>query len=83
MSREATMLYPGARHYCYGAREAIKREESWRPSRVPSETVKLTANFKLDGSFPESLFSTYGEVLGQLLDHAWAKGITSFERLKA
>ena len=50
---------------------------------MPLETVKLTANFKLDGSFPESLFSTYREVLGQLLDHAWAKGITSFERLRA
>jgi len=50
---------------------------------VPLETVKLTASFKLDGSFPESLFSTYREVLGQLLDYAWAKGITSFERLKA
>lgn len=51
--------------------------------RVPLETVKLTASFKLDGSFPESLFSTYREILGQLLDHAWAKGVTSFERLKA
>ena len=50
---------------------------------MPLETVKLTASFKLDGSFPESLFSTYREVLGQLLDYAWAKGITSFERLKA
>ncbi|MCL7389022.1 MAG: transposase, partial [Thaumarchaeota archaeon] len=47
------------------------------------ETVKLTASFKLDGSIPESLFSTYREVLGQLLDCAWAKGVTSFKRLKA
>jgi putative transposase len=50
---------------------------------VPLETVKLTASFKLDGSIPESLFSTYREVLGQLLDYAWAEGITSFKRLKA
>jgi putative transposase len=50
---------------------------------MPSETVKLTASFKLDGSITESLFSTYREVLGQLLDHAWAKGVTSFKRLKA
>jgi len=47
------------------------------------ETVKLTASFKLDGLIPESLFSTYREVLGQLLDYAWAEGITSFKRLKA
>jgi putative transposase len=50
---------------------------------VLSDTVKLTASFKLNGSIPESLFSTYREVLGQLLDCAWAKGITSFKRLKA
>jgi putative transposase len=50
---------------------------------MPSETVKLTASFRLDGSITESLFSTYREVLGQLLDHAWAKGVTSFKRLKA
>jgi hypothetical protein len=47
------------------------------------ETVKLTASFKLDGLIPESLFSTYREVLGRLLDYAWAKGVTSFKRLKA
>jgi putative transposase len=50
---------------------------------VPLETVKITASFKLNGSIPESLFSTYKEVLNQLLDFAWAKGITSFKRLKA
>jgi putative transposase len=50
---------------------------------MPFETVKLTASFKLDGSIPESLFSTYREVLGRLLDHAWAKEVTSFKRLKA
>jgi len=66
----------------YGA-EAIKREESWRLLKVSLETVKLTASFKLDASVPESLFSTYREFLGQLLDHAWAEGVTSFKRLKA
>jgi putative transposase len=50
---------------------------------MPLETVKLTASFKLNGSIPEGLFSTYREVLDQLLDHACAKGITSFKRLKA
>jgi putative transposase len=55
----------------------------WRLLKMPFETVKLTASFKLDGLIPESLFSTYREVLGQLLDHAWAKGVTSFKRLKA
>jgi putative transposase len=50
---------------------------------MPLEAVKLTASFKLNGSIPEGLFSTYKEVLDQLLDHACAKGITSFKRLKA
>jgi putative transposase len=50
---------------------------------VPLETAKLTASFKLDGSIPETLFSTYREALGRLLDHAWAEGTTSFERLKS
>jgi putative transposase len=48
---------------------------------MPLETVKLTASFKLDGSIPEGLFSTYREILDQLLDHACAKGITSFKLL--
>jgi putative transposase len=47
------------------------------------ETVKLTASFKLDGLIPESLFSTYREVLGRLLDYAWAGRITSFKKLRA
>ena len=47
------------------------------------EAVKLTASFKLDGSIPEGLFSTYRVVLGQLLYCAWAEGVTSFKRLKA
>jgi putative transposase len=51
--------------------------------KVPLETVKLTASFKLNGSIPEGLFSTYREVLGQLLDYAWAKAVTSFKRLKS
>jgi putative transposase len=50
---------------------------------MPLGTAKLTASFKLDGSIPEGLFSTYEEILDQLLDHACAKGITSFKRLKA
>jgi len=47
------------------------------------ETVKLTAGFRLDGLLPESLFSTYREIVNYLLDYAWAKGITSFKKLKA
>ena len=50
---------------------------------MPSETVKLTASFKLSGSIPESLFSTYREILTGLIDYAGAKGITSFRRLRA
>jgi len=46
---------------------------------MPLETVKLTAGFKLDGLLPESLFSTYREILNYLLDYAWAKRITSFK----
>jgi len=52
---------------------------------MPLETVKLTASFKLDESLTESLeslFSTYGEIVNYLLDYAWAKGITSFKRLR-
>jgi hypothetical protein len=41
---------------------------------MPLVTAKLTASFKLNGSIPEGLFSTYREVLSQLLDYAWAKG---------
>jgi len=47
------------------------------------ESVKLTASFKLNGQLPESLFSTYREIVNHLLDYAWAKGITSFKKLKA
>ena len=50
-----------------------------------SETIKLTANFKLDGpsSLIEPLFSTYRGMLNELLAYAHARGITSFKRLKA
>ena len=50
-----------------------------------SETIKLTANFKLDGpGFPiEPLFSTYRDMLNELLSCAHARGVTSFKRLKA
>jgi putative transposase len=47
------------------------------------ESIKLTAGFKLDGQLPESLFSTYRGIVNHLLDYAWAKGITSFKKLKA
>ena len=47
------------------------------------ESVKLTASFKLNGQLPESLFSTYRGIVNHLLDYAWAKGITSFKKLKA
>ena len=49
------------------------------------ETVKLTANFKLDGpeALVEPLFSTYKAILNEALTHAHAKGITGFYRLKA
>jgi len=50
---------------------------------MPLESFKLTASFKLNGQLPESLFSTYGEIVNHLLDYTWTKGITSFKRLKA
>ena len=50
-----------------------------------SETIKPTANFKLDGplALVEPPFSTYKTILNEALLHAHAKGITSFYRLKA
>ena len=50
-----------------------------------SETIKLTASFKLDGpsSLIEPLFSTYRSMLNELLSYAHARGVTSFKRLKA
>ncbi len=50
---------------------------------MPSETIKLTASFKPGEPVPEDLFSTYHEVLNHLLDHAWSRGITGFQRLKS
>jgi len=50
---------------------------------VSLETVKLTACFKLDGSVPGDLFSTYWGILNHLLDYASGKGLTGFKRLKA
>ncbi len=49
------------------------------------ETIKLTANFKLDGpkGLAEPLFSTYRSMLNELLFYAHARRITSFKRLKA
>jgi putative transposase len=66
----------------YGAR-SHKGRKMWRQLKVPLETVKLTAGFKLDGPIPEGFFSTYREVLSDLLDYAWANEITGFRRLKA
>jgi len=48
-----------------------------------SETVKLTARFKLDGEVDERLFETYKRIVNELLDYAHSKGITSFKRLKS
>ncbi len=47
------------------------------------EAVKLTANFKLDGSVSENLFQTYRQILGELLDYAHNKHIMGFKRLKS
>ena len=52
--------------------------------RGRSETIRPTANFKLDGpgSLIEPLFSTYRDELDELLSHAHARWITSSKRLK-
>ena len=50
---------------------------------MPLETVKLTANFKLNSSVPEDLFTAYLEIVSELLDHAQAREITGFKRLKS
>jgi len=49
-----------------------------------SETIKLTANFKLDGdsSRVEPLFSTFMGMVNELLEFAHKNHITSFKRLK-
>jgi hypothetical protein len=50
---------------------------------MPLESVRLTASFKPDGPLPQDLSSTYRGILNHLLDHAWARGTTSFKRLKS
>ncbi|MBS7251215.1 MAG: hypothetical protein KIH08_11615 [Candidatus Freyarchaeota archaeon] len=53
---------------------------------MPSERIRLTANFKLaDGNPPEvsCLMDKYSEMVNELLEYAQSKGITSFKRLKA
>jgi len=47
--------------------------------------VRLTASFKLDGPTEglEELFSTYRDVVQELLEYAVEKNVTSFYRLKA
>ncbi len=51
---------------------------------MPSETIKLTAKFKLketpDGL--DDLFSTYREIVNFLITHAFENNVTSFYRLK-
>ncbi|WP_394325295.1 hypothetical protein [Thermococcus peptonophilus] len=52
---------------------------------MPSETIKLTAKFKLKNP-PEGglndLFSTYREIVNYLISYAFENHITSFYRLK-
>ena len=51
---------------------------------MPSETIKLTARFKLKET-PEGLdelFSTYREIVNFLITYAYESNITSFKRLK-
>ena len=51
---------------------------------MSSETIKLTAKFKLKEA-PEgldALFSTYREIVNLLLSHSYENNITSFYRLK-
>ena len=51
---------------------------------MPSETIKLTAKFKLKGT-PEgldALFSVYREIVNYLITYAYEANITSFKRLK-
>ncbi|NJE62593.1 transposase, partial [Thermococcus sp. 21S7] len=51
---------------------------------MPSETIKLTAKFKLKET-PEGLdvlFKTYREIVNFLITHAFENNVTSFYRLK-
>jgi putative transposase len=51
---------------------------------MPSETIKLTAKFKLKEFSEElnNLFSTYREIVNYLITFAFENNITSFKRLK-
>jgi len=51
---------------------------------MPSETIKLTAKFKLKGAPAglDELFSTYREIVNFLITYAFENNITSFYRLK-
>ena len=51
---------------------------------MPSETIKLTAKFKLKGTPKglDDLFSTYREIVNFLITYAFENNITSFYRLK-
>jgi len=63
------------------SRTGLKQKRSWK---TPSETIKLTAKFKLKET-PEGLdglFQTYREIVNFLITHAFENSITSFYRLK-
>ena len=51
---------------------------------MPSETIKLTAKFKLktEPEGLEDLFSLYSDIVNLLLDYVFENNITSFYRLK-
>ena len=51
---------------------------------MPSETIKLTAKFKLKETPKglDNLFSTYREILNFLVTYAFENNVTSFYRLK-
>ncbi|BAD86031.1 probable transposase [Thermococcus kodakarensis KOD1] len=51
---------------------------------MPSETIKLTAKFKLKNPPEElnDLFSTYREIVNHLISYAFENNVTSFYRLK-
>ena len=51
---------------------------------MPSETIKLTAKFKLKeiSEVLDDLFSTYREIVNYLIAFAFENNITSFKRLK-
>ncbi|WP_148882044.1 RNA-guided endonuclease InsQ/TnpB family protein [Thermococcus aciditolerans] len=51
---------------------------------MPSETIKLTAKFKLKGTLKglDELFQTYREIVNLLITYAFENNVTSFYRLK-